>query len=376
MTKRHVAVVGAGAFGGWTALFLLRQGAQVTLLDAWGPGNSRASSGGETRVIRATYGPDRIYVDMVLRSLKLWQENETRWKRKLFRRTGVLWMAAEDDRYEKAALPLLREARLPFEELDAAQAGKRFPQIDFAGVKWVIHEKEAGYLRARHACAVVQEGFLQEGGDYRQVSVKPGPIRHGAMSPLELSDNSQLAADHYVFACGPWLGKLFPEVIGDRVQPTRQEVFFFGTPAGDPRFLEARLPAWIDNGPRQFYGIPGNDWRGFKLADDTRGAPFDPTSGNRLASAEGLKAARNYLGFRFPALRDAPLLETRVCQYENSPDSHFIVDRHPDADNVWLVGGGSGHGFKLGPAMGERLADLVLGKKPIDPFFALARFSK
>src|SRR5262249_37303469 len=156
-------------------------------------------SGGETRVIRATYGPDRIYVEMVVRSLQLWRDNETRWKRKLFRRTGVIWMAAEDDRYEKAALPPLREGRLPVEGLDAAQAGTRFPQIDFPGGKWVIHEKEAGYLRARHACAIVKEGFLQEGGNYRQVSVKPGLIRHSAMSPLRLSDDSQFAADQYVF---------------------------------------------------------------------------------------------------------------------------------------------------------------------------------
>src|SRR3954471_17951837 len=91
--RPHVAVIGAGAFGGWTALHLLRRGARVTLLDAWGPGNARASSGGETRVIRATYGPDRIYVQMVARSLQLWRENETRWRKPLYHRTGVLWMA-------------------------------------------------------------------------------------------------------------------------------------------------------------------------------------------------------------------------------------------------------------------------------------------
>jgi sarcosine oxidase len=195
------------------------------------------------------------------------------------------------------------------------------------------------------------------------------------MGPLRLSDGTTLTADRYVFACGPWLGRIFPEVIGDRIHPTRQEVFFFGTPAGDPTYLEDRLPVWIDNGRRIFYGIPGSEWRGFKVADDTHGEEFDPTNGERRPSARGLRSARDYLAFRFPGLRDAPLLEARVCQYENSPDSRFIIDRHPQARNAFIAGGGSGHGFKHGPAVGERVADLVLGIAGPDPFFVLARLS-
>ena len=246
--KPNVAVVGAGAFGGWTALHLLRLGARVTLLDAWGPGNSRASSGGETRVIRATYGPDQIYVEMVARSLQLWRENETRWSLKLYRRTGVLWMASPNDAYEKASLRLLREARLAVEELSLAEVRRRYPQVNFEGVAWAIYEKDAGYLLARRACEAVLEGFLKEGGEYRQLSVTPGAIKGKEIQGLALSDGSALAADRYVFACGPWLGSLFPNRIGNRVAPSRQEIFFFGTPAGDPRFFEEQLPVWIDNG--------------------------------------------------------------------------------------------------------------------------------
>ena len=373
--KPHIAVVGAGAFGGWTALHLLRQGARVTLLDAWGPGNSRASSGGETRVIRATYGPDQVYVEMVARALQLWRENETRWGLKLYRRTGALWMASQNDSYEKASLPLLREARLAFEELSSAEVRKRYPQVNFEGVAWAILEKDAGYLLARRACEAVLEGFLKEGGEYRQLSATPGAIRGKEMQGLLLSDGLTLSADRYVFACGPWLGSLFPKLIGDRVKPTRQEIFFFGTPAGDPRFLEEQLPVWIDNGKEFFYGIPGNERRGFKLADDARGPIFDPTHGDRMPTLEGVKAARRYLEFRFPSLKGAPLLEARVCQYENSPDHRFIIDQHPGAGNCWIVGGGSGHGFKHGPAVGERAAALVLGTARIDPFFALSRLS-
>jgi glycine/D-amino acid oxidase-like deaminating enzyme len=373
--KLHVAVVGAGAFGGWTALELQRRGARVTLIDAWGPGNSRASSGGETRVIRAIYGGDRIYTEMAVRSLQLWREQEARWNRKLFQQTGVLWMVGEEDGYEMSSLPFLRELRLPFEEMTPPGAAKRYPQINFEGIQHVILEQQAGYLLAREACGVVRDAFLAEGGEYRELAVTPGELKSGRMEDIGLSDGPRLAADSYVFACGAWLEKLFPEILGQLIRPTRQEVFFFGTPPGDPRFAEASMPVWVDHGDRFRYGIPGSDRRGFKVADDTRGAPFDPTSDERLPSAEGLKAIRDYLSFRFPALRDAPLLEARICPYEDTPDHHFILDRHPEAGNVWLVGGGSGHGFKHGPAVGERVASLVVGETVPEPLFALARFA-
>jgi glycine/D-amino acid oxidase-like deaminating enzyme len=195
------------------------------------------------------------------------------------------------------------------------------------------------------------------------------------MRSVKLADGSALAADQFVFACGPWLGRLFPEAIGERVRPTRQEVFFFGTPAGDASLVDPRMPAWIDHSDHGFYGIPGNESRGFKVADDRRGPPFDPTSGDRMPSVEGARAAREYLHFRFPALKGAPLVEARVCQYENSPDSHLILDRHPGAKNVWLLGGGSGHGYKLGAAIGELAAETVLEKRRPEPFFQLARFA-
>ncbi|MGH9399877.1 MAG: FAD-dependent oxidoreductase, partial [Thermoanaerobaculia bacterium] len=368
--RLHVAVVGAGAFGGHAALSLRRAGARVTLVDAWGPGNSRASSGGETRVIRAVYGPDRIYVEMAARSFELWRENEARWKRRLYTRTGALWMLSDEGAYVKQSIPHLKALGFLYEELSTEEAAKRWPQIRFEGVKWAFFEKEAGYLLARRACEAVLEGFVAEGGEYRQAAARPGPLSSGEMRGLRVSEGGDLTADAYVFACGPWLNELFPEIGADFVQPTRQEVFYFGTPEGDSRFSEEKLPVWVD-APRFFYGIPGNERRGFKIADDARGGPIDPTSAERVISAEALKRARDWIAFRFPALASAPLVESRVCQYENSPDHHFLLDRHPAASNLWIVGGGSGHGFKHGPAMGERVAKTVLGQQPVDPFFGL-----
>jgi glycine/D-amino acid oxidase-like deaminating enzyme len=377
LRRMHVAVVGAGAFGGWTALSLLRSGAQVTLLDTWGPGNSRASSGGETRIIRGAYGPDQPYTELAARSLKLWEKNERKWRRQFLHRIGVLWMAAgTDDTWELGSLEALEDARIPFRRLSKRALRKRWPQINFSGVEWGIFEPDSGFLLARQSCQAVVDSFVAEGGSYVQVTVSPENLDSPPWKKLSLSDGSNLRADRYVFACGPWMGSLFPQTIGKCIQSTRQDVFFFGTPAGDPRFDEGNLPVWADHHGRFLYGIPGNQHRGFKVADDTRGPQFDPTHGERKLDNERLRVAREYLAFRFPAMKDAPLLESRVCQYEQTPDSGFIVDRHPQAENLWLVGGGSGHGFKHGPALGERVAQMVLKDRQPYECWRLSRFGQ
>jgi glycine/D-amino acid oxidase-like deaminating enzyme len=370
-----VAVVGAGAFGGWTALHLLRRGARVTLLDAWGPGNSRSSSGGETRILRGIYGRDPLYTDWTARSLRQWREAGERWGVQLFRRTGALWLCGEDDAYARDSLPFLAAAGLPIAELSLNDARARFPQIDFAGLHSTFYEDEAGYLLARRACQAVAAAVAAEGGEVRIAAAAPPSLTGGDLGALRLTDGSEVRADVYLFACGPWLGALFPEAVGERLlRVTRQEIFFFGLPAGDRRFDEGSCPIWMELGlERIFYGIPGNEHRGFKVADDTRGAPFEPTSGVRLPSPEGVAHARALLGRRFPALAAAPVVEARVCQYENSPDGHLLFDRHPRCGNLWLLGGGSGHGFKLGPALGEHAAAVLLGDGAPDPLFKLDR---
>lgn len=377
-SKSHVAVIGAGAFGGWTALHLLRRGARVTVIDAWGPGNSRSSSGGETRIIRGTYGPSQPYSKMAARALQLWKEHERRWGQQLLHRAGVLWMVTSgDNQFERDSLPMLRDAGIAYEELSGPEVGRRWPQINVEDVRWAIHEPDSGFLSARVACQAVLRGILAEGGEYRQAAVVPNDLERQKLgSALTLSDGSRLAADQFVFACGPWLGKLFPEAIGSHILSTKQDVFFFGPPAGEDRFSESKLPVWADHRDRFIYGIPAADARGFKIADDTRGPQFDPTSGERTVSPEGLKRLRDYMAFRFPAMKDAPLVETRVCQYENTLDNHLIIDRHPAADNVWLVGGGSGHGFKHGPVVGEMVTELVMGEKDSNPAFRLTRPAK
>ena len=379
--KPHIAVIGAGAFGGWTALYLLRTGARVTLVDTWGPGNSRASSGGETRVIRGAYGPNQPYTALAARALQFWKEHEARWQRKFFFPIGVLWMVEGAGEFERGSLPLLKNAGIPFEELSALEMARRWPQINFENVALGIYEPQSGYLLARASARAVVEHFVAEGGAYRQAAVVPsdcdqGALDHGRWTKLALSDGSTLAADRYVFACGPWLGKLLPQTIGPHFVSTRQDVFFFGTPAHDARYNEGNIPVWADHGHHFMYGIPGNEGRGFKIADDTRGPEFDPTLGERLISEDRLTEARRYLAYRFPGMKDAPLVETRVCQYEDTTDHDFIIDRHPANQNVWIVGGGSGHGFKHGPALGEMVAQLVARDDTAMSTYCLARFGE
>jgi len=354
----------------------------VTLVDSWGPGNSRSSSGGETRVMRGTYGPNQPYTELAARALKLWAKYERRWKRQFLHRTGVLWMASgSDDAFERGSVEMLRAAKIKHRELSAAQMRKRWPQIDFEAGEWGIFEPECGYLDARASCQVVVEAFVAAGGKYRQVAVSAAGLGTSLSDGVKLLDHdlSPLKADFYVFACGAWMGRLrlLHSVIGNLIRPTKQDVFFFGTPQRDGTyFTDAHLPVWADHRDHFLYGIPGSGRRGFKIADDTRGPDFDPTEGERVISAETLQRVRDYVAFRFPALKDAPLVETRVCQYEQTPDSHFIVDRHPTNENVWLVGGGSGHGFKHGPAIGEMMAELILKGREPKAIWKLDRFKK
>jgi monomeric sarcosine oxidase len=366
-----IAVIGAGVFGAWTASHLHRAGQSVLLLDAWGAGHSRASSGGESRVIRMGYGPDAIYTRMALRSLALWQDLAERTGQVLFHRTGVLWMAREGDPYSSATRINLEAAGVPMEIVWGAELARRFPQIRIADSgAYGILEPKSGALMARRGVAAVVEDATREGMACAVEAVRP-PSGARLATVLTISGEA-IRAEVFVFACGPWLPKLFPRLLGKRIFPTRQEVFFFAPPAGERRFSPPHLPVWIDfTDPRGPYGFPDLEQRGFKLAFDRHGAAFDPDTGDRRVSIEGLAEARRFLAERFPTLADAPLAESRVCQYENTSNGDFLIDRHPDFDNVWLVGGGSGHGFKHGPAVGECASARILEKVPGEPRFSL-----
>lgn len=365
-----VAVVGAGVFGAWTAYQLRLAGASVLLLDAYGPGNNRASSGGESRIIRLGYGPDEIYSRSSQHSLTRWQQLFDK-TQQLFQKTGVLWLARERDPYCEATLATLQRIDANFERLDQDELIRRFPQLEFGPIAWGILEPESGVLLARRAVQAVVAQAKANGVEYVEEALAPPASREDKVDSIKTLSGKEVAADKFVFACGPWLPKLFPELLGELIHVTRQEVVFFGVPAGDGSFNRGAMPAWIDFNDF-VYALPNLDARGFKIAIDEHGAEFDPDTGDRVVSMTGINAVRAYLAKRIPRLADAPVTETRVCQYENTSNGDFLIDRHPMFENVWLVGGGSGHGFKHGPAVGEYAAKMVLNKGAEERRFTLA----
>jgi len=361
------AVIGAGVFGAWTAWHLQRAGRRVLLLDAWGPAHARASSGGESRMTRTAYGADEIYTRMAWESLADWRDLSARAGLPIFHPTGVLFFFQRREPYVDQTVEVHRRLGLPTELLDRAAMRRRFPQIDFDGVEIGLYEPQLGALMARRAVQTLVAEFVRAGGTYRQAAIRPFDEGRspGLLDGVATAEGETIAADQFVFACGPWLPRMFPSLLGPRIFPTRQEVFFFAPPSGDPRFGPDHLPGWADfNEGDIFYGFPDLEARGFKIAHDRHGPAIDPDRGDRMPSEAGLALVRAYMARRFPALAGQPLVEARVCQYENSANGDLLIDRHPDHPNLLLVGAGSGHGFKHGPAVGRVAADLVLGHNP------------
>lgn len=368
-----VVVIGAGVFGVWTADRLLAAGKKVLLVDAWGPAHARASSGGESRLTRTAYGADRIYTEMAWHSLPHWKALSKLSGLPIFHQTGVLFFFGEEHPYANATIKAHKAMGLPTQLLDTRQMAAKFPQIDFSDIALGLYEPELGVLMARRAVQTLADRFVRSGGSYLQARIR-APDAGKPLDAVRTEAGETIRATHFVFACGPWLPKVFPDVVGGRIFPTRQEIFFFAPPAGDARFGPSHLPGWADfNGGDLYYGAPDLEARGFKIAFDKHGPPIDPDTGDRVASAEGLANVRAYMARRFPAMAGAQMVEARVCQYENSANGDFLIDRHPEWPNAVLVGGGSGHGFKHGPEVGRYAAELVLGTlAKVEPRFSLA----
>ncbi len=361
-----VAVIGAGVFGAWTAWHLKKAGLSVALFEQHSAGHATSSSGGESRIIRVSYGGDPLYSSMARESLAKWDALFLRQRQPILHKIGVLWFAKNNDDAATQSLAWLRASGLGRWEGDAAALRQRFPQMLFADDEAGFIETGTGALIAgRGVQAVVADSGVEV---FRAVVGTPQKLANG---------NYQVAgitARHLIYACGPWLPKIFPDELGNKIFATRQEVFHFGSKPGDNRFSASAIPTWIDSDPRDYaYGFPDLEGQGFKLAFDTHGEIIDPDTQGRQVTAEGISRARRYLKSRFPDLSDAPLIHTRVCQYENSSNGDFLIDRLPGHDRVWLVGAGSGHGFKHGPAVGKRAAAHILNPlTAIEPRFSLA----
>jgi len=337
------AVVGAGVFGASTARELVRRGWDVTVYEQFTPGNVRSGSGGDTRLLRFSHGEQAWYSLSARRALELWRDLERESGQKLFEPVGVAWFDAGQGEFTQRSETTLCRLGISCERLTPAEASRLYPSLGGDDLRSVLFEPEAGVLYARAATRALA-----------------APL---SIAPARPTPAEPPRADAVIWACGSWLPTLFPGLVEQRI--SRRDVFFFGT-TGE----WSRTPGFCDyDGP--YYGHGELGGLGMKIAPDGRGADVDPDELERVPDPEMAALARGYAARRFPSLAEAPIVGARVCQYDLTPDTHFLVARHPEEHGWWLVGGGSGHGFKHGPALGEYIADCVEGRREPEPFHAL-----
>jgi glycine/D-amino acid oxidase-like deaminating enzyme len=347
-------VVGAGVLGSSLADRLARAGWDVTHVERLAPGHVRSGSGDESRLIRSSHGDDELHARMARRALELWRELDER----LVVPSGVAWFARAEDGWEAASERTLTALGIPVERVDPRDL---FPSVNTEDLAFTLYEPEAGILWARDGVRALADRAVQAGAQRITAVARPEGER------VVLDDGRVLEADHVIWACGAWMAELFGGVLDLRI--TRAEVFYFG---GDGSWATPRVPGWVDFDGAA-YGLGDLDGRGVKIGPDDEGPVVaDPTEAERQATPERLETARAYLAHRFPALASAPLIGNRVCQYEMTSDERFVVAPHPEhGGRVWLVGGGSGHAFKHGPALAERLEGWLTGAEAPEACFAI-----
>ena len=363
-----VVVVGAGAFGAFTALCLREKGAKVTLVDQYGPGNPRSASGGETRNIRGSYGDREIYTRWAHEAWKLWHERQDEFGRRLIYPNTSL--RALRPAMMDAQIPIFQKMGLPFEELTGEETNRRWPQYKFLPEERVFWEKESGSVKARESLIAAMEVFTQKGGEYVVGRARPGPMTRGRMNTV-LVDGAPMPAGITVFACGPWLGQAFPN-FKNYFRAARGEMWWVGSPPGDERYRWENVPNITD----QVLYTSADNGGGYKIA--ARGPRVEvenPDTIDRTPTPALRQGVMDYVAQRLPGLVGQPIIQTHVCQDAGTASGHFLIDTHPDATNVWLAAGGSGHGFKMAPKTGQYLADCVTGvPQPAEEakFFKLA----
>lgn len=362
-----IAVVGAGAFGAWTALHLQQSGAQVTLIDQYGPANSRATSGGETRGVRTAYGSHpygRLWMSWAKRAIDKWNGWDEQWQDMLLPRvfftTSDLIMRDEWTDFMEDTRGNWDELGIRYEVIDADEVQRRWPVIDVTDITVALWEQDAGVVRSRRAIESVARVFEHEGGQVRIARAGMGGSTNRRLDALDLQPGGELSAGTYVFALGPWFPKAFPELMGDRLRIPIGHVAYLRTPPGDNSYSYPNLPSFNFPGVTGWPAL-GPDNRGFRVRTGGRGGEDDPDTSRRWLEPEELERPRAFVRQRFPGLAEAPISETRACHYEISTTRNFFFDHHPDCDNVWFAGGGSAEGFKFGPVIGEYLAGRVLG---------------
>jgi sarcosine oxidase len=345
-------------FGAAIADRLAGEGFEVTLVERVAPGHSGAESGGEARLLRFSHGPDALYTRSAWRARRLWVELGEEVGEELLVACGAAWFARRPDGWEAEAEQVLREEGVPVERLTPAEGGRLFPSLHTDDLSFVLYEPEAGVLRAAAATRALVRRAARRGTRVLRGEGRPDG---GAV----VMDGRRLEADLVVWACGAWLASLFPGLI--ELAVTRQDVLFFEAPR---EWRVGAVPAYVDYDSAA-YGHGVLDGHGMKVALDVDGPPVDPDQRPAEATPESERAAADYLALRFPALAGAAVERSKVCHYSSTADVGLVLDRHPELEQVWIAGGGSGHGFKHGPAFAEHAVAVMTRRAELEPRFAL-----
>ncbi|HEY4100941.1 MAG TPA: FAD-dependent oxidoreductase [Gemmatimonadales bacterium] len=438
----RVIVIGAGAFGGWTSYHLRHLGAHVTMVDAYGPANSRATSGDESRGVRSSYGDKaapvgELWSAWAREAMHRWPAFDREWghdlKSQMFWKTGDVFLRPDWQPDIKRTREIWDKAKVPHEVLTPDECRYRWPQINIDNITAILYEPDAGVVRARRGAQAVASVVTHALGVKLIIAhARPTDPVNGRMNELALINGDKLRADAYVFACGPWLPKVFPDLLGNKFRLPLGQVVYYGTPPSSDAFTFPNMPSFNFPGVTGWVALP-EDSRGFRVrgtesgprpapaATDTTGrggrgaaagaTPGAATDSGRGAGQRGAAPAdstgrgggrggagaatrppadpaqqdpdlstrwfdiatqarqREFVNHRFPGMKDAPVVATHACHYETTSSRNFIIDVHPQMSNVWIAGGGNAEAYKSGPVIGEYVARRVTGH-PGDPAIA------
>jgi len=382
MPQYDVIVVGGGVMGSATAYQLAKRGRSVLLLEQFAIGHDRGSSHGHSRIFRLAYDAPE-YVQLAQAALPLWRALEHESGADLLLQTGGLDYALPGTPTFEATRATLTGLGIAFEQLDRAAIARRFPQFHMPDDIVGIYQRDSGILDANRCVATLAAAARRHGADLHEN--EPARRLRAAGAGVEVqSDTASYAADRLVVTAGAWARPLLRQLGLDLpLSVTREQVAFFAPQnaaggVGEPdQFAPGRFPIFIHHattGPSA-YGFPIFGLPGIKLAYHQGGPVIEPESEERAADASITAALHGYLSHWIPAAA-GELLFSQTCRYTNTPDEHFIIDRHPEYPQIVIGSPCSGHGFKFGVLIGAILADLAERGATEHPIgmFGLGRF--
>ena len=356
----RIAVVGAGVFGLAAAIEAADRGHQVSVFEQGEIPHPAASSTDVAKGMRRMWyaSDNETYVELAERAAVQWLAWEERSGDRFYHQVGSLRAVAgfNPGSAMRASADFLLDRDAEIAVLSAQEAGKRFPQLRFAAGETCVFDPWAGYIESARAIAVMA-GIARDSGCRMYPSTPVAGVEEQATGVEVAYRGGRDRFDRVVVAAGPWVGRLLPAV-GAKVRVTRQQMLLIEPPDREA-FAGDRLPVWmIDEGGEGWYGFPLLRGGYAKIARDRLGEAVDPDT-DRAGTAEFARDALDFMRRRLPELANGVVVEGRSCLYTNTPDDHFLVDRVPGLERIIVAGGGSGHGFKFGGAIGPVIVDAV-----------------